>query len=263
MEPYFFSGIVMPERAQLSPQLNLGFTHVASGINGTARISITLNQIATWVDSELDWDIFDLRNIVKNIIQNHLAMVGFLNIYAYKFEITRALNQSREINYVLSIDTPCLANRVNIIDLQDTLLDLRNKTPDPNGMILKRCFSELVSAMKHANDTGFYCYRTIESLRHHCTEVHSLTANNKSTQRIRLREIPGSDEKTIHSIKPAADPLRHGETHTADSENRTSLLTNTWSIVDGYLKNLKNAQAINHTHSGPSIAPLTKRCASQ
>ncbi|XLX39468.1 hypothetical protein ACK25U_17150 [Ectopseudomonas mendocina] len=237
MEPYFFSGVVMPERAQLSLQITLGFTHVASGISGTAKISIVLNQIAVWIESEHDWDIFDLRNIVKNIIQNHLAMVGYLKGYAYDFEITRVLNQSREIDYVFGIDIPCIASRNDIIDLQDTLLKLREKTIGPNGMLLNRCFSDLVSAMKHADDTGFYCYRAIESLRHHCAAVHSLPADNKSTQWAKLREVSGSDEQTIRAIKAAADPLRHGETHTADSENRASLLTSTWNIVDGYLKN--------------------------
>lgn len=237
MEPYFFSGVVVPERAQLSLQITLGFSHVASGVNGTARISIVLNQIAVWIESEHDWDIFDLRNVVKNIIQNHLAMVGYLKGYAYDFEITRVLNQSREIDYVFGIDIPCLADRDNTVDLQDALFKLREKTIGPNGMLLNRCFSDLVSAMKHADDTGFYCYRAIESLRHHCAAVHGLSADNKSTQWAKLREVSGSDEQTIRAIKAAADPLRHGEAHAVDSEDRAKLLTSTWNVVDEYINN--------------------------
>src|SRR2546428_13699499 len=91
MEPYLFSGAVLPERAQLSLSFSLEFSHVTSGITGVAKVSIVLNQVAVWVESEHDWDILDLRNVVKNIVQTHLAMVGYLKGYAYDFEVTRVL----------------------------------------------------------------------------------------------------------------------------------------------------------------------------
>jgi hypothetical protein len=37
--------------------------------------------------------------------------------------------------------------------------------------------------MKHANDTGFYCYRAIESLRKHCAVLHGLSADEKNNGR--------------------------------------------------------------------------------
>jgi hypothetical protein len=237
MEPYFFSGVVIPERAQLSLQATLGFSHGASGVNSTARISIVLNQIAVWIESEYDWDIYDLRNVVKNIIQNHLAMVGYLKGYAYDFEITRVLHQSHNIDYVFGIDIPCLAERSNAVDLQDALPKLREKTFGLNGILLNRCFSDLISAMKHADDTGFYCYRAIESLRHHCAAVHGLSADNKHKQWAKFREVSGIGEETIRAIKAAADPLRHGEAQSVDSETRAALFMDTWGIVDGYLRN--------------------------
>lgn len=69
MEPYFFHGVVLPERAQLSPQFALRFSHIASGVAGVAKVSIALNQVAVWVESEYAWDVHDLRNVVKNIVQ--------------------------------------------------------------------------------------------------------------------------------------------------------------------------------------------------
>lgn len=88
MEPYLFYGVVLPERAQLTLQFSVGFSHIASGVEGTAKVSIILNQVAVTVESEHKWGIFDLRNVVKNIVQNHLAMVGYLMGYAYDFEVT-------------------------------------------------------------------------------------------------------------------------------------------------------------------------------
>ena len=235
MEPYQFNGIVIPERAQLSLQFAVGFSHIVSGVSGLAKVSIVLNQLVVWVDSEHDWDIFDLRNVVKNIVQGELAMIGYLKGYAYDLEVTRVLNQSRNIDYVFGIDIPCLAERGNSLDLQDALLKLRAKTIGPNGIFLHRCFSDLVSSMKHADDTGFYCYRAIESLRHHCAAAHSLSAADKSKQWEKFRQVSGCDEQTLRAIKAAADPLRHGEVHGSSSEDREKIFTTTWGVVDGYL----------------------------
>lgn len=238
MEPYLFHGIVLPERAQLSLQFALEFTHVASGSIGVAKVSIILNQVAVWVESEHDWDIFDLRNVVKNILQSHLAMVGYLKGYAYDFEATRVLNQSRGIDYVFGIDIPCLAERGKSVELQEALPKLRGKTIGPNGVFLNRCFSDLASSMKHADDTGFYCYRALESLRHHCAAAHGLSKAEKSQQWKRFREVAGCDEQTLRSIKAAADPLRHGEAHGVDSDGRAELFASTWDVVDKYLDNV-------------------------
>lgn len=235
MEPYLFHGVVLPERAQLSLQYGLKFSHAASGVNAEAKVSIVLNQVAVWVESEHDWDIFDLRNVVKNIVQSHLAMVGYLKGYAYEFQISRILNQDRGIDHVFGIDIPCLVERGKSVDLQEALLKLRDKTVGPNGMFLHRCFSDLASSMKHADDTGFYCYRAIESLLHHCAAVHSLSTAEKSIQWEKFREVSGCDQQTLRAIKAAADPLRHGGVSGASSDDRAKLFTSTWDVVDGYL----------------------------
>ncbi|MBN3797216.1 hypothetical protein [Burkholderia sp. Ac-20392] len=236
MEPYLFFGVVLPERAQLSLQFSVRFSHSTSGVGGDAKASIILNQMVVHVNSKHDWDIFDLRNVVKNIIQNYLAMVGYLAGISYDFEITRILNQSRGIDYVFGIDIPCLAERNKGIDMQDSLTRLRDKTIGENGIFLSRCFADLVSSMKHADDTGFYCYRAIESLRHHCAALHGLTNAGKAKQWDKFREISGSTEETLRSIKLAADPLRHGEASGGSAQDRTKLLTDTWDVVDSYLK---------------------------
>jgi hypothetical protein len=235
MEPYLFYGVVLPERAQLSLQFTVGFSHLVSGVKGVANVSIILNQVAVRVESEHNWDIFDLRNVVKNIVQNQLAMVGYLMGYAYDFEVTRVLNQSREIDYVFGIDIPCLTERVKVIDLPGALAKLRDKTIGTNGVFLNRCFADLVSSMKNADDTGFYCYRAIESLRHHCAAVHGLSGAEKAKQWEKFREVSRCTEEILREIKAAADPLRHGEASGATAIDRAKLFTSTWDVVDGYL----------------------------
>ena len=140
-------------------------------------------------------------------------------------ELTRVLNQSRAIDYVFGIDIPCLVGRGKGIDLQDALAKLRDKTTGTNGVFLNRCFCDLVSSMKHADDTGFYCYRAIESLRHHCAATHDLSGAGNAKQWEKFREVAGCMEETLREIKLAADPLRHGEAVGGSAEDRVKLFT--------------------------------------
>lgn len=235
MDPYLFYGTVLPERAQLSLQFELQFTHLASGVNARARVSIILNQVAVWVDTEHNWDIYDHRNVVLNILQSNLAMVGYLRGFAYDCAITRVVNPSEQVDYVFGIDIPCLANRVRQEELPAKLATLRQKSEGPNGVFMHRCLSDLVSAMRYADDTGFYCYRAIESLRNHCAAAHGLADADKSVQWRKFREVSGCSEPTLRKIKRAADPLRHGNVDNTARIDRAKLFADTWDVVDKYI----------------------------
>lgn len=238
MEPYLFQGVVLPERAQLSLSFELGFSHISSGVAGVAKVSIVLNQVAVWIESDHEWDIFDLRNVVKNFVQGQLDMIGYIKGYAYDLEVTRALNKSRNIDFVFGIDIPFLTERSKDLDLNTELNTLRNKMIGPNGVYLSRCFNDLVSAMKHADDTGFFCYRAIESLLHHCATNHGLSSAEKSIQWQKFRDVADCAEETLRSIKEAADPLRHGKNMEITSDNRSALLMSTWAVVDTYFQHI-------------------------
>ena len=234
-QPYLFFGVVLPERAQISFESEVEFEQSESGWRGRVKISVVLNQVAVWVDSEHAWDIFTLRNIVKNIVGNELAMLGYLKGYAHDLEVTRVLNRSRGIDYVFGIDIPCLSRVSQPEELATSMSSLRGKASGRDGVFLLRSLRDLVSAMKEADDTGFYCYRAIESLRSHCAAIHGLMDADRSVQWRKFREVAGAEEPRLLAIKAAADPLRHGGLTTMDAAGREKLLLETWSVVDGYL----------------------------
>jgi hypothetical protein len=238
VEPYVFFGVVLPERAQISLGFGLTLSHVTTGKICTAKVSIRLNQVVVWVESEHEWDIYDLRNIVKNLLQTNLAMVGYLKGYAYDVDVTRVICQSRHVDQVFGIDIPCISERNKSLDLQVELNKLLDKNNGQNVVFLHRCFNDLVSSMKDADDTGFYCYRAIESLRHHCAATHGLSSDTKSKQWEKFREVAACDEQALDAIKSAAVAVRHGEVVKISSSDRSTLFTKTWDIVDGYLKNI-------------------------
>jgi hypothetical protein len=238
VETYLFEGVVHPERAQITLQLPpLGFQHVTSGTQAVARVSIILNQIALWVESATEWDIFDLRNIAKSILHNELAIVGYLKGYAYDVEVRRVLNPARNIDYVFGIDIPCIAERNEKIKLAEEVEKIRAKTVGDTGIYFHRCFGDLIAAMKTPDDTGFYCYRAIEALRQYCIVRYKLDPEKKSDQWSKVREVAGCDEQTLRDIKGAADPVRHGGIVGVTSADREMLFTKTWDVVDGFIKN--------------------------
>lgn len=238
MNIYLFQGIVHPERAQITLECAFPFTHLTSGAQCQARLSILLNQTAVWIETESEWDIFDLRNIVRAVVTHELELVGFIKGFSYEVEIKRVLNPALGVDYVFGIDIPCLSERNKDVDLAERLNELRPKTFGPDGVLLHRCFADLSQAMKSADDTGFYCYRAIEALRQHCIVKFSIDPAKKPLQWERLREASGCSEEVLREIKAAADPVRHGEVLPITSEQRKRLFLITWDVVDGYLASI-------------------------
>lgn len=235
MTTYLFQGLVYPERAQISLRCSFQFSPLTSGEVATARISIILNQVTVWVDTEVVWDVHELRNVVKAMVSHELEVVGFLKGYGYDAEIRRVLNPEHKVDYVFGVEIPCIAERNKDIDIKVRINEIRQKKIGYEGIFLHRCFADLVSAMKNADDTGFYCYRAIESLRQHCREKYRLNPDRKDEQWAKVRHISGCTEEVLREIKTAADATRHGEVVKITSEQRKRLFLLTWDVVDGYL----------------------------
>lgn len=238
METYLFEGKVLPERARLDFQLSIKFKHFASGTTLKADISVLVNQVAVWIDTESECDIYDLRNIVKNILQNELAVIGYLEGYAYELEITRVLNRNLDVDRVFGIDIPCIADMNRVIDKQERIQNIRQKCIGADGVYLHRCFVDLTMAMRSAENTGFYCYRAIESLREHCASKHQFATKSRDKQWKKFRAMAQCEEATIREIKSAADPVRHGGVFVLTGQDRESLFIKTWGIVDKYIESL-------------------------
>lgn len=236
MTRYLFQGSVLPKRASLSfgaPARD--FIHYTSDKSLTAKIDIILNEVAVWIDTEQEWNIYDLRNVVYTILQNDLAILSFITGYAYQLEITRALNKELSIDRVFGIEIPCIEERNKGVDIMARFEEIVSKVSGADGMYLHRCFTDLVSAMKMAEDTGFYCYRAIESLVHHCASINEIGSVNESAKWEKFREVSGTSKELIYAIKKFADSTRHGKPLKITSADRSTLFMTSWDIVETYL----------------------------
>jgi hypothetical protein len=235
MDPYIFQGVVLPERAQIDYTQEFEFTHPVSSLTGKCRVSVIKNQVTVWIDGDSVWDIFDLRNVVWEIVRRQIDMVGYIKGYAYDLEITRVINRGHNIDVVFGIEIRCLEERGKSLDLQAEMQKLIVRSSGENGTLIARCMRDLISAMKDSNDSAFYCYRAIESLKNHCAIVNSLTMTNDRAQWDRFRETAGCDKDMLMGIKEQADPVRHGSNAGLTGEQREKLFLTTWGIVDNYL----------------------------
>ncbi|AXV73560.1 hypothetical protein ACI2S3_07585 [Ralstonia nicotianae] len=238
MYRYFLDGVVHPERAQIQDhRITAKFGHVASSVDAKADIRILLNQIAVWVETEVEWNALDLRNVVKNLVQLEMDMMGYVLGLTYDVEIRRAICPEIGVDVVFGINVPCISELHRGVDLDTRIAAIRPKLLGESGIFLHRCLRDLMTALKEPDDVAFHCYRAIESLRHHCIVTHSVDPKDKATQWNTLRQIAGCDESSTRLLEKAAQATRHGEPEAVPEVDAVKLLTTAWTIADGYILN--------------------------
>lgn len=184
--------------------------------------------------SDDEWDIFDLRNIVKSWVNDVSAVFGFVIGHAYEVEIRQVLCESLNIDYVFGIDIPCIKERSKDIDIDKKISDLIKKSGGECGLYIRRCLNDLNMALKHPDDTAFYCFRGLEALKQCCRYVFEINEEKKQWER--LSEITGFGRDDIEFIRTGAFPARHGDISLIDAEGRVKMLERTWDIVEAFIE---------------------------
>jgi hypothetical protein len=234
---YIIKGIVHPERAQISfGPIEFETLHLSTGLRAGITFNIVLNQVTVLVRSDVEWDIFDLRNIAKQLAADHLAMVGYIKGYAYEIEIRQILNTDKNIDYVYGIDIPCIGERNKEKDISVEIPKLMAHANGVNGIFIRRCLNDLIMAMRHPDDTAFYCFRALESLKHYCRVCFDI--DRESDQWKKLGELTGTGKDDIEFIREKAFPTRHGDVVGITSDEREKMFLKTWDVVDAFLSSL-------------------------
>jgi hypothetical protein len=235
---YFLDGLVHPERAQIKDHgFTAKFTHVGSEVQGSANVRILLNQVAVWVETEVEWKIWDLRNVVRYLVQAEVDMFGFLLGHSYQVEIRRIICPELTVDTVFGIDVPCIKERHDANTLAERVAKLRPKLEGADGIFMHRCLRDLVKALNDSEDVAFYCYRAIESLRQHRVAVEKLDPKDKALHWTRMREITKCDEASMRTLEKSAQAARHGGIDMMSEEDHVKLLNLTWDIAEGYIAN--------------------------
>lgn len=236
MEVYFIQGIVLPERSPLTYEFSVKFHHVATGQHCSAKVTILLNQVAIWLDAEGEISSPDLKNLANYVVLDLLYVFSYLNGYTYDFQVTRIINRERGVDQVIGIDHPTIAaRRPPPIDYGVIIKKVQVHLLGEHGLYIHRCLGDLSSAMRFIEDSAFYCYRAIESLRKHCAAVHGISDSSKILQWEKFREVSGFSKEKIGWIAEFSKESRHGGPSILSVEENEKLLNETWDVVDSYL----------------------------
>jgi hypothetical protein len=225
-----FSGIVHPERAILSVSTVRSQILGPSGTQiATISLNIQNNQISAVVESD-EPNVLTLRNIVRSEAEFLTNIAGFLFGFGYDVEITKVVGPELAPTYVFGIDIPVLANRAQGRDINVLVNAMAPLYFGVDAVFLRRFLSDLSIAIKRPDDTAFYCFRAIESLRHSFGPELSEAGQWKA-----MAQGVGSSKSEMEPLRAKAFPARHGIPPPVSDEERQALFLFTWKIVEGYI----------------------------
>ena len=241
---YIFVGKVLPERALLdTPEISFSTFGAADVSDGELRVVVLKSQITARFTTPGRVDnVHTLRNIVEDAVRSLLDVVGYCYGLGYDVEIVQAVNTSTSETHVFGIDIGAVAGFAKAAGIG--FADVWKLTAtDGAGQYLKAALADLREATKSAKETGFHCYRAVESLRNSCASRQDPVPKTDAAAWELFRTTYSVGRHEIMAIKAFADDVRHGAAAKpiTDAE-RADLFRGTWDIVSRYvLHEMKSA----------------------
>jgi hypothetical protein len=231
---YIFFGKVHPERCLVSiPELRIRVVTEDREIDGDLVFYVSLSQIiAIFSCDRLVQNYLTLKNSVEDLIRTAIDALGYTNGCGYDIEIIEIIDSLGNSPTVFGVGIPAIRDSAKEAGV--TFQNVMDVFRDPRGWRLKRCLADLREAIRVPQDTGFFCYRGIESLRQFFKQEKE-TKDDKQSWEI-LRTELGVDRSDLDEIKKWADPLRHGDSVAISDAMRASVFRRTWSIVNKFIK---------------------------
>lgn len=231
---YTFFGKVYPERCNVSiTELHAQVKSLDGDVDGVVRYFISLSQVtATFVGGRPVQNIYTLKNTVEDVIRVALDALGYTLACGYDLEIIQMIDSVGNPPVVFGVGISAIENSAARAGVK--LENIVSIFGDRKGQYLQRCLADLREAIRAPKDTGFFCYRGIESLRQFF--LQEMKAKDDKVSWELLRSELAVDRVEIETIKGFADPIRHGEGGGISDSERANVFTLTWNIVNKFIK---------------------------
>jgi hypothetical protein len=175
-------------------------------------------------------NVFTARNLVEDSARAVLDAVGFVFARGYAVEIVQFVAPDLVDDRVFGVDVPALEKLATGAGL--TMGHLLNLMSTPSTWFFRRALGDFREALRNPTDTGFFCYRAIETLmQEHASRTPSIT--DKRLKWTNFRTHYGFTEEQILYVKRHADPVRHGNglgTEQVSSDERMKIFEAGWNI---------------------------------
>ena len=244
---YTFSGLVHPERADVNIVLpEQIITSLDGSFSGRVALNIQRSQIGVVVrmDNPVE-DIKTLKNGVRDFVKSAVDLLGYFMGCGYDVEIIQVVDDKTLRQTVFGVDVPILsAYREKLNESgENKFLEFFQMAATAEGMFLRRAINDLSSAIKSPVDTGFYCYRAIETIK----QYFATTIDSKSDNAIwsEMRSDLDIERSRIDFIKEFADATRHGDYRDLSepklnptSDDRDEMFKIAWDIVFRFMEHI-------------------------
>lgn len=235
MNTYIFNGRILPERvsADMAPDQELKVSIPEANLDFDVTISIRASQVAIIVDSASQvTDVGTLKNQVERLLRIIVDANGYLEGRGYDVEITSVVGPGHQY-IVFGIEEYALQKAkserpVGFAELWDILISGERSAP------LQRALGNLRDAINSPHDTGFFCYRAVESLRHAFIDPTDGEDRRSSWERLRIALVV--DRSWIDYLRDFGDPQRHGGTPYMSGADRTLAMQHAWKVVDRFVE---------------------------
>jgi hypothetical protein len=234
---YTFSGKVFPERANVSiTQVRARLRASGGEIDGELRYYVALSQVtATFVCDTAVSNIWTLKNYVEDAIRVALDGLGYTLGCGYDLEVTSMIDSLGNRPVIFGVGVPVLEKVAAEAGVKfEDIMDLFKES---TGGYLQHCLADLREAIRVPKDTGFFCFRAIESLRQFF--IHERGAKDDKSSWQMFRESLDVDRTDIDTIKGFADPIRHGHSTEITDDQRATVFRLTWGVVNKFIKYAK------------------------
>lgn len=235
MARYIFSGRILPERvaAGIVPPQKLSIEIPDANLSFEVTISVHASQVSVIVDAASGAiDIPTVRNYVEWSVRMLFDGYGYINSLGYDVEITSVVGPNGEHTvFGVDLNTPGESESGPPVEFAELWKLL---TSGPESAALQRALADLREAVRKPHDTGFFCYRAVESLRQAFVEPQD--GDNSKLSWERIRSALRIDRSWITLLEQFGKPQRHGETSYMSGDERIRALKRARRVVARYIE---------------------------
>lgn len=256
MRRLLFTGVVRPERAQLTIGNVEHQIDLVSGTKCRVKFNVSANQLSALVEAEESEDIYTLRNVIKGTIELVTDIIGFVHGYAYDVEIVKVVSEDLELSQVFGMQIPALEER-NKHREPEAVNYIYPLCLGADGKYLKRALGDLGMAIRHADDTAFYCFRAIESLKQYFGFISGKIEDKD--QWLEMTKAIGDHRDMVEPIRKRAFPARHGLPEATTDGERKDFFFATWEIAEAFINFRLKETGSNYVFQSNGLASEAAR----
>lgn len=240
---YVFTGTVYPERAWVSIS-KIGPIEIISENStpiGTLVVTVLMSQVTVLLNSaDNNTDIFTIKNGMQCFVERIMASFDYTQGYYHNVDIKQCTDEYGNVT-VFGVSHPAISNRFANTD--DSLSKILNSDNGYGSFQVQSALLDISKGIQFPNDTFFYCYRAIETLRQHLERREDI--HNAKTAWGRFHDITGVTKPDFKHLLHFANKERHGTYVEASADDRDRALLFTHKIIEKYINYLLASKGLS------------------